>query len=149
MRHRCREFSLVQTVIRLLHKINLLSLQEAGCPGNQGVPNCGDLCPKLCGELCPKLMLVLPQATSMTSGVSFKAKTLHFFIHFTFTDLQFWLAHQVNRVDVLEAWQLACVALALIKDLGQSIGKQRVSVTKGTALQYRDRCSPEEEGHWA
>lgn len=79
-------------------------------------------------------ILVLPQATSMTSGMSFKTKTLQVFHTLTFIDLQFWLAHHVNRVDILEAWQLACVALALIKDLGQSIGKQRVSVTKGTAL---------------
>lgn len=46
-------------------------------------------------------ILVLPQTTSVTSGL--------FFIHFTFAELQFWLAHQVNRVDILEAWQLACV----------------------------------------
>lgn len=122
MSYNCRQFSLVQRVIRLLGKINLLSLQEAGCPSNQGDPNSGDLCAHTC-----------PTTDNLYDlwGVIQGQNPPSFFIQFTFSDLWFWLAHQVNRADILEAWQLACVILALIKDLVQSIGKQRVSVTKG------------------
>lgn len=80
-------------------------------------------------------LVILSQTVSVTSGMSFKAKILTDFIRC------------LHRTPVLAGpsgkelvfLQLPCVVLALIKCVGQPVGKQRVF--EKAALKQRAGCS--------